>query len=151
MQMEGEDCVFYELDPVRGRGARLGKIKQRPSGQSVDWSLSPDGSRIAAATDDGQIEILSVRDRIWSAISLDAKWRHLQSVAWAPDQKSLFLTCWFPDSFDLINATTKGVVSRLVHNGRSQWLHNPLPSPDGKYLAFEAQTWDTNLWMMENF
>ena len=24
-------------------------------------------------------------------------------------------------------------------------------SPDGKYLAFDAQTWDSNVWMIDSF
>jgi serine/threonine protein kinase len=31
------------------------------------------------------------------------------------------------------------------------WLINPLPSPDGKHLAFQAETWDSNVWTIENF
>ena len=27
----------------------------------------------------------------------------------------------------------------------------PLPSPDGKYLAFQARTNYANVWMLENF
>jgi len=42
-------------------------------------------------------------------------------------------------------------VKLLLHNGLSRWLHNPLPSPDGKYLSFSAQTWDSNIWMVDNF
>ena len=28
---------------------------------------------------------------------------------------------------------------------------SPLPSPDCKYMAFDAQTWDSNVWMIDNF
>jgi hypothetical protein len=29
--------------------------------------------------------------------------------------------------------------------------YRPLPSPDGKHLAFGVLTYDTNVWMIENF
>jgi len=38
-----------------------------------------------------------------------------------------------------------------LQNGHRQWLENPLPSPDGKYLAFQGQTWDSNVWLIDNF
>jgi hypothetical protein len=56
-----------------------------------------------------------------------------------------------PDSFDLLHVTLAGKVKLLVRNRHRQWMVNPLPSPDGKYLAFQAQTWDSNVWMLEGF
>ena len=61
------------------------------------------------------------------------------------------MTSWTADSFNLLHVTLAGKVQLLLRNGRSQWLHCPLPSPDGKYLAFSTQTWDGNVWMVENF
>jgi hypothetical protein len=53
-------------------------------------------------------------------------------------------------TLDLLHVTTAGKVSVLSHNDRAQWPAWPVPSPDGKYLAFQAQTYDFNAWMMEN-
>ncbi len=146
--------VFYSLDPLRGKGAKLGQFSHLTdwSGQS-GWSLSPDGSRIAYVTKRGQVEIMSADDRIWHEISLPASWQQLQTVAWAADGKSLFVTCWQPDSSDLLQVRLNGKVTRLWHNGHSQWqwVANPLPSPDGKYLALQVRAWDSNVWMLENF
>jgi hypothetical protein len=30
-------------------------------------------------------------------------------------------------------------------------MQRPLPSPDGKYLAYEGITNDSNIWVLENF
>ena len=60
------------------------------------------------------------------------------------------MTCWLPDSFDLIYVSVTGKVARLLHNGRRQAISYPMPSPNGKYLAFDAETWDSNLWMLDN-
>jgi len=51
----------------------------------------------------------------------------------------------------LIYVSLKGGVWRLLNNGHRQFLDNPLPSPDRKHLAFESQTWDSNVWMIDNF
>jgi serine/threonine protein kinase len=153
-QLEGTDMVFYLLDPLRGRGPKLGKFPHRVDFTgNTGWGLSPDGSRIAYVTEHGQIEIMSLRDRSWHEISLGPHWQQLQTVAWAADGKSLFVTCWKPNGSDLLRATLDGKVTLLWHYGHSpwQWATNPLPSPDGKYLAFQSKSLDSNVWMLENF
>jgi len=44
-----------------------------------------------------------------------------------------------------------GTVQLLARKGKAQLLYQPVPSPDGKYLAFQAHTWDSNVWVTENF
>jgi hypothetical protein len=149
---EGEDYVFYSLDPVRGKGRRLGKIDV--IGKFMGWGVSPDGSRLALVDRDKygrRIEILTLADGSWREVTLDPGAGNLQSIAWAADGKGFFATAWRPDSYDLLYVTSAGKVKLLLHNGLSRWLHNPLPSPDGKYLSFSAQTWDSNIWMVDNF
>lgn len=153
-QLEGTDMVFYLLDPLRGRGPKLGQFPHRVDFTgNTGWALSPDGARIAYVTEHGQVEIMSLRDQSWREISLGPRWQQLQTVAWAADGKSLFVTCWKPDGSDLLHVTLGGKVTLLWHNGHSpwQWATNPLPSPDGKYLAFESKSLDSNVWILENF
>jgi len=144
---EGRDLVFYQLDAVRGKGAELGRTK------ATDWNgwgVSPDGSRLALARDKGRIEVLSIGDRAWREIALEPGWERLQTAAWASDGKSFYATCWLPDSFALIHVTLAGKVTSLLHYGHRQFLSYPLPSPNGKYLAFQAETSDSNVWLIEN-
>jgi Tol biopolymer transport system component len=144
---EGTDLVFYQLDAVRGKGAELGRAK------ATDWNgwgVSPDGSRLALGTDKGRIEVLSIGDRTWREIAVEPGWERLQTVAWTSDGRSFYATCWLPDSFALIHVTQAGKVTSLLHYGHRQFLGYPLPSPNGKYLAFQAETWDSNVWLMEN-
>jgi len=44
-----------------------------------------------------------------------------------------------------------GTVQTLIKKGKAQLLYQPVPSPDGKYLAYEAHTWESNVWVIENF
>jgi Tol biopolymer transport system component len=151
-QKEGEEFVFYALDPVRGKGQQLGRIQASAFAGSA--SLSLDGSRLAFVNfdkDHGPIEVLTLSERSWHEVSLDPAWGDLQSIAWAADGKGFFVTSWLPDSFNLLHATLAGKVNPLLRNGHRQFMEDPRPSPDGKYLAYQAQTWDTNVWMLENF
>jgi Tol biopolymer transport system component len=72
-------------------------------------------------------------------------------VAWTADGKGLFLTTWLPQSFNLIHVTLSGKVQPVLNNTHRQFMIDPRPSPDGKHLAFQTQTWDSNVWLMENF
>jgi len=152
-QREGKDRVFYLLDPIRGKGSQLGKIEVSEARVEA-WNISPDGSRLALVDDNkyqGQVEVLTLADHAWHEVAVEPGWGDLQSIAWAMDGKSFFATVWRPDSFNLVYITSSGKVKPLISNGRRQWMINPLPAPNGKYLAFQAQTWDSNVWMLENF
>jgi Tol biopolymer transport system component len=150
-ELEGKQCNFYSLDPVRGKGRPLGKIEVS---EEWDWALSPEGSRLALVDQNkyrGRVEVLNFSDGSWHDLSVEPEWGFLQSIAWAADGKSFYATVWRPDSFNLVYITPDGKVKPLIRNGHRQWMINPLPSPDGKHLAFAAQTWDANVWMLENF
>jgi eukaryotic-like serine/threonine-protein kinase len=147
---EGKDFVFYALDPVRGIGKQLGKIEVSPSLAAM-WDISPDGSRVALVggydMDVGKIEVLTFGDRDWHEVPVDPGWGILQSISWTVDGKGFFVTGWPPS---LLHVTATGKVSPLLRN-TAQWMWGPLPSPDGKHLAFMANTYDANVWMLENF
>jgi hypothetical protein len=40
-------------------------------------------------------------------------------------------------------------VQPLLGNPQKQWMTRPRSSPDGKYLAYQAQTSDSNVWLIE--
>jgi Tol biopolymer transport system component len=84
-------------------------------------------------------------------VPVEPGWGNLQSIAWAADGKSFFVTSWLPDSFNLLHVTRAGKVQPLLRNGHRQWMTWPTPSPDGKYLAFQGQTYDGNVWLLEKF
>jgi serine/threonine protein kinase len=149
-QVEGTDYVFYALDLFKGKGAKLGRVQQSHGGEPEGWALSPDSSRIASVTDDGRIKLLSIPDQTWSEIKIDQPWKRLIAIAWAPDGKSFFAVCWLANTHDLIHVSLNGAVTLLLHRGRWEYVHSLLPSPDGKYLAFEGGSFDGNLWMLEN-
>jgi Tol biopolymer transport system component len=151
-QKEGSDLVFSSLDPVRGKGEPLGKIEA--SAATAGWNLSPNGSCLAVVGNEkyeGRIEVLTLRDRAWHEVPLEPGWGRLESIAWAADEATFFATSWLPDSFNLLHVTLNGKVKPLLRNAHRQWMINPLPSPDGKFLAYQAETSDSNVWLLENF
>ncbi len=153
--LEGKNLVFYAFDPVRGKGDPLGKIEFQKTHYYFGWEVSPDGSQLAFVDDrhKDRIEILTLSgsNRVWHEIAVEPGWGDYQSVAWAADGKGFFLTTWLPASFNLVHVTLSGKVQPLLNNAHRQWMNRPRPSPDGKYLAFQALTWDSNVWLLENY
>ena len=153
--LEGKKLVFYAFDPVRGKGDPLAKIEFQKTHYYFGWEVSPDGSQLAFVdhSHKDRIEILTLSNsnRVWHEIAVEPGWGDYQSVAWAADGKGFFLTTWLPASFNLVHVTLSGKVQPLLNNAHRQWMYRPRPSPDGKYLAFQAQTWDSNVWLLENY
>jgi Tol biopolymer transport system component len=130
------------------------------------WDVSPDGSRLAVVSAHkygARIEVLALASGAWHEIAAEpaersaaAAWEKetkFCQIAWAADGKSFFVTAKMGDAFNLLHVTPDGKVQPLLANEafQNQLMDSPLPSPDGKYLAFTVQTWDGNVWMMDNF
>jgi dipeptidyl aminopeptidase/acylaminoacyl peptidase len=98
-----------------------------------------------------KIEVLNLAGGTWQEIAVEPGWGDLQDIAWAADGKSFFVTGLASDSQNLIHVALSGKVERLLSNPHRQHYALPRPSPDGKYLAFQAQTTDSNVWLIENF
>ena len=153
---EGKDLVFYSLDPILGRGSRLGKIEVASSDWARGWDLSPDGSHVALVDPHkygGRIEVLTLSDGTCHELSPELQGHDLYSIGWAADGKSFLAVSRLRDSLDLLHVTLAGKVQTMLspEGYQNQFLRGPLASPDGRYLAFKAQTWDGNVWMIDNF
>ena len=152
-QEEGEDVVFYALDPARGKGDRLGQVTLRDP-RAYTWQVSPDGARLALVDRynyKGRIALLTLHGGTWHEITVGTQWGELQSVTWAADGKTLFCAAFQLNSYNLLHVTMSGGAQPLIRKGKTQLLYQPEPSPDGKYLAFKAHTWDSNVWVIDNF
>ena len=151
-EKHGNDLDFYSLDPVGGKEKQLGTAEVRSQECCTYWDVSPDGSRLALIGREkhkGKIELLTFSDSTWQEIS--TAFGYPLTIAWAADGKGLFVNSWDNDSLDLLHVTLDGKAEPLIRNGYRQSMGRLLPSPDGKFLAYQAETTDSNVWMLENF
>jgi Tol biopolymer transport system component/DNA-binding winged helix-turn-helix (wHTH) protein len=150
---EGDNMVFYTIDPVRGKGPRLGEIDSFPWYAHSSWDVSPDGSQIAVVSGafEDRIKILTSRTRTWRELAVNQSMGNFQSIAWEADGQGFFVTAESLSSFNIVHVALSGKADLVLNNAHRQWMFGPVPSPDGKHLAFQAQTWDNNVWLLENF
>jgi Tol biopolymer transport system component len=75
---------------------------------------------------------------------------NLQSLGWSADGKQLFLSA-FPNSRGrLLEMDMAGHTQLLLENPRG-WIGVPLPSPDGRRIAYICVSLQSHVTLLENF
>jgi eukaryotic-like serine/threonine-protein kinase len=146
-----KQLVFTAFDPLKGRGREVTRIATDP-GRDYVWDLSPDGSQIAMSFPAGEnrIRLLPLgggepRDLVvkgWSGFG--------GGLAWSPDGKGFYVGSSSPRGATLLYIDLKGQPS-VMWVLKGSVLTFGVPSPDGRHLAIEGYTVDSNVWMLENF
>jgi len=140
---EKDDLVFYLLDPLRGLGKEVARTHD-PIG--AVWSISRDGNRIALAVVKG-VRLIDLHGGAESELAMSGL---IWSLCWAPDGKTLYAALQAGD-YQLVRIGLDGKTTVLLNRGRNQFLGNAIISPNGRYLAFSQQSYDTNAWLLQNF
>ncbi len=148
-----KQMIVTSFDPVKGRGPELARFEITPEYQTspivVLWSLSFDGTRLAAARGPkGPIEIRSLREQRTQVIRAK-ELNNMKFLEWAADGQGLYVS-------NVTNAGSELVHVDLKSNTTLLWKCSTdacfgAPSPDGRRLAISAGTLSANMWMMENF
>jgi hypothetical protein len=149
-EFQGSTYVFSKFDPLKGKGELLGKIGvDRHWG--TGWALSPDAKQIAVVdhSHKDRIEILSLSNGAWHDLPVDSGWGDFLEIAWAADAKGFFIISFLPQNYSLFRVSASGKVQLLFRNKFYQALGGPVPSSDGKYLAFYGMTVDDNVWLLQ--
>jgi serine/threonine protein kinase/Tol biopolymer transport system component len=144
----GKQQVFSLVDPIRGRGVEIFRLD---CGDRLYWAISPDGSTIAI-TEGETVRLLDLKSKGLREIRLDPHRKWLHRPAWSFDGKRLFIPSTEPSA--------KGKMLVLELNGRNRvivendapcWMGAPVPSRDGKRLAFAQTGLESNVTLFESF
>jgi Tol biopolymer transport system component len=137
--------VFTSFDPIAGRRLELARVD---APVPDFWDLSPDGQWIALGRwGISRIQLVSVAGQPPRDISVTGE-SHMVGLAWAADGKAVFATSWASKDPLLLRISLDGEVS-VLHKGLFH-LENPVPSPDGRYIAFGENTMESNAWVVQN-
>jgi eukaryotic-like serine/threonine-protein kinase len=146
---EGTQLIFTTFDPLKGRAGEITRLDITPDPYST-WDLSPDGTRFAVFEGvPGRIHILS---RIGQA-AREIKVRGIERTKfldWTADGKALLVSRPTRRGFELLYLDLKGN-SHVLWEQRGSLGTSAIPSPDGRHLAIQGWSMNSNLWMMGNF
>jgi Tol biopolymer transport system component len=81
-----------------------------------------------------------------------SEWAEVDAARWAVDGKGLFVSAYGAGSKALLYVDLAGHAEVLWQQPmRGPVYVWPIPSPDGRYLAFAAETTASNAWLIEGF
>jgi Tol biopolymer transport system component len=149
-QAKPKEYVFSAFDPVKGRLRDVLKLAETPSGWN--WSLSPDGTVIAAAEVNAvkhQVRLESLTGQPPREITVK-DWNNFMSIEWAADGKGFFVSSNPTGRLSTllyVDLAGNGTPLWQVKNFQATWA---IPSHNGKYVAIPAPTTECNVWMVEN-
>ena len=148
---EKDQLSFYEFDPVKGQGKELARTHlEKP--KNVAWSISPSGSQIAMTSRDslkGQIRVVDLHEGGEKNIPLPKGWV-AWDTCWTSDGVAILLSGFTSDTA-IARIELDGKTTVLLQGGKGQFIFSPVESPDGRYLAYGEQGWNSNVWLLENF
>jgi eukaryotic-like serine/threonine-protein kinase len=159
--LRAADCVFaevkddrgsfFQLDPIKGRGALLAQAQKLDFLFDYDWSLSSDGRSIAYLPkhNGNQIAIFSMEGKSSRTVTVDGG--YLQSPAWAADNQHLYVVSKQRGHWNLLYVESSGKYKIAQTSPLEVWIVSPRASPDGDRLAFQQRSYESNYAMLEDY
>jgi Tol biopolymer transport system component len=145
-----KQLVFSAVDPARGRLEELTRTDSPE--RNVAWSLSPDGTRIAIVDRfSDSIRMLDLKSKQFQVIHPNLLQTRLQYPAWSADGQRLYISGFSNGgNSQLLEMEMDGDAHILLEN-RHAWIGTPLPSPDGKRIAYIYVINEANVTLLEHF
>ena len=148
---EKGELIFSWLDSARDSGKEIVRTKLSGRENYLTWGISPDGARIALAFFEGgtvKIRILDLQGGPQRDLQFPGT---VWDVTWASTGENLLLAAQSPSGYFLATLALGGKSQVLLDRGRNQWVSYLKPSPDGRHMFFAQQSFEHNLWLLENF
>jgi len=148
LEEKGSHFTVSALDPIRGKGAELGRV---PSGYYGAY-LSPDGDALAyiGSGETGRrnrIQVMSLKgDAPYEIVVTSAT--NLGNLEWLPNGSGLFSTDMTYQHNNLLFVTLDGASRVLWSPPVPSYTR---PSPDGKRLALSGGSQQSTVWMLSTF
>jgi serine/threonine protein kinase/Tol biopolymer transport system component len=149
---DGQKTVISAFDPLTGKAHEVRSVGVHPGGVR-NWMPSPDGSHLVFMefnTLEGRIHLLSLKEGDSDRDLVVNGWAAFNSVDWAADGKSLFVSSQSPTSATLLHVDLEGHATPLWEQ-RGAWRTYAIAAPNGRRLAIAGMTSSSNVWMIDNF
>jgi Tol biopolymer transport system component len=148
---DGKKITINAFDPASGKAHEVLTIDSRPE-MLYNWMPSPDGSRLVFAEYnplEGRLRVLPLDGTPEQEIVVKG-WAGINSVDWAADGKSLFVSSQSPSGTTLLHMDLEGHAVP-IWDQPGGWRTYAIASPNGRELAIAGMTSSSNVWMIENF
>jgi Tol biopolymer transport system component len=151
-EVEGKQ-VLSTFDPLKGRGEKLSLPDYPGFAYGI---LSPQGKlidKMKSGPDGLYIRVRSLTGGPVQEITFKKLTGEYTFKGWSLDGKGVYIDHLTRSDFESFYAGLDGQSHLLWKRGLSPgwWLDNPVPSPDGRHLAFTLGTRESNAWVLENF
>ncbi|HEU4723934.1 MAG TPA: hypothetical protein VFU59_01420, partial [Candidatus Eisenbacteria bacterium] len=156
----GEPLLAFALEP-KERKLTLGAVDLQKGTMSsrakldvnpdewMQFTPSPDGTRVALLAADGRIRILRVDGTPGRDILVKDWSDGLRAIAWSADGERLFGTWGTSGAYAILEIGMSGDAHAIWRTSDAP-PSSPVPSPDGKYLAFARARVERNAYLMDD-
>jgi Tol biopolymer transport system component len=141
--------TIYTYDAEHGKGRALITLDPKPY---ANWDLSPDGSVIAMSRFDpneGRIRFLPLNNKTRPDVVLE-KSGGLNALDWSADGRGFFVSSSNARTSRLLYVDLNGD-ARTLWQATGSGTTWGIQSPDGRHLAVVGGSFNSNVWMIENF
>ena len=141
---------FVIFDPVSGAKTELTCI-EGPAGYKYNWSLSLDGSTIAAAVwRSNQIQFLSTTKGPTKSLAVKGQ-GGIWALDWAADGRSIWASSSAATGAEmLVNIDMRGEMRPMLED-MDRDVGWAIPSPDGRRVALWEASGSANAWSLQGF
>jgi len=145
--LAGKDLIFRAFDLEHGAGREIVRV---PYGYT-NWSISPDGSKLAVFLDQHRIRFISTETAV--ARDVTVKGWNLNNGDWSADSKTVFAGSSTPRGIPVMLEIDQSANAKVVLEGSANTQFWCLyQSPDGQHgLLLEQIPAENNAWMVDNF
>jgi eukaryotic-like serine/threonine-protein kinase len=147
-----KQLTLTAFDPMEGRGKVLLAVQVDPAAQFAS-GLSPDGSIFALAKfnePEIHIRLFSLSGGQGREITVKG-WPNITGLDWSPDGKGMYCSAISSQGSTLLYVDLQGSARVLWQHKGSYGTGWGIPSPDGRYVAINADVSSSNVWMVEGF
>ena len=148
-EVQDGELRLSSFSPEAGLGNEVARVPLAQTPWFVDWDVSPEGTRIVLPLATGKLLLLETSAHTRNEILVDQRC-NLQSASWSANGNGVFVTGVCKPFYKLLFVELSGKVHTLYESSH-EWLGNPVPSPDGKHLAFAVKPGRVDVWLLDKF